>query len=329
MFKNVKVLFPCLIVLILLLLLVDIQAGYASIPWNELLSSLFAHGDETTRFLIVELRLPRVLASLLIGIGLSLSGCVLQGVSHNEMAEPGLLGINAGAGLMMALYLLLFQNQSPHFSFLLPLLAFAGAGLTFWIEYKLASNKKKLHPKRLLLMGVAISMAITSLTTILMLKMPDQQYAFVQSWIAGNIWGASWTSVLFLTVSMAVIFGLIAYKSRILNALALQEEVSIGIGVNVFKESRLFFVLAIILASLCASIGGGLSFVGLVCPHLARRIVGSNYKKLVPACVLIGGVLLLVADIGSRTLFLPYEMPIGIVATVIGAPYFLYLLMKN
>ena len=88
-------------------------------------------------------------------------------------------------------------------------------------------------------------------------------------------------------------------------------------------------MLAIILASLCASIGGGLSFVGLVCPHLARRIVGSNYKKLVPACVLIGGVLLLVADIGSRTLFLPYEMPIGIVATVIGAPYFLYLLMKN
>lgn len=318
-----------LLILLLAGLILDINAGYASIPVLDILKTCIGQGDPINQMLIIDLRLPRVFTSVLVGIGLSCSGSILQGVSKNDMAEPGILGLNAGAGLAIALYILYWQHGNTNFSFWMPLLAFIGSGMTFLIEYRLAYKKGKLHPKRLLLMGVAISLAITSITTILMLKMPDSQYAFVQNWLAGNIWGASWNNIAWLSIGILLLFGIAYYKQRVLNVLNLGKDLATGLGVSVEKESKILLLVAILFSSLCSAVGGGLSFVGLVCPHLARKIVGPNYKHLLPAAFLMGATLLVYADIISRTVFLPYEMPIGIVASVIGAPYFLYLLIKE
>lgn len=318
--KRRKFLVPVLIVLAVLGMLLDLNAGYSSAG----LADLF-----TGNMILLEFRMPRVLCSMLVGIGLALSGAVMQGVTKNDMAEPGLLGINAGAGLMIAVFILFFQNGNTNFSYVMPLLAFAGSVLTFLIEYRLAWSKGRVHPKRLLLMGVAISLAITSLTTILMLKMPDSQYAFVQNWLAGNIWGADWTGVLLLGIGIPLLFVWVYYRSRTLNGLMLGTETATGIGIDTRKASRNLLLAAVAFSSLCCSIGGGMSFIGLVAPHLARKLGGPNYTHLLPVSALIGAVLLLFADIISRTLFLPYEMPIGIVTAVIGAPYFLYLLIRE
>ena len=154
-----------------------------------------------------------------------------------------------------------------------------------------------------------------------MLKLPDSQYAFVQNWIAGNIWGADWNGVL--------LFLYVFFKSRTLNGLMLGHDVATGIGINTRKESRNLLLAAVGLSSLCCAVGGGMSFAGLVAPHLARKLVGPNYVRLLPAAVLVGAVMLVFADLVSRTCFLPFEMPIGIVTAVLGAPYFLYLLIRE
>jgi len=327
--RRVWIVSAVLAVLLLVGLFIDINAGYSTISLSEMAEILTGGGSGSLRYTLLELRLPRVLTSMLVGIGLAASGCILQGVSRNDMADPGILGLNAGSGLMIALFIVLISGTFEGYSFLLPLLAFSGSAIVAFIEYKLALVGGRLRPKRLLLMGVAISLAISSLTTMLMLKMPDSDYAFVQNWLAGNIWGASWLNVmiLFAGLLMMILFSL--YHSRVLNIFGLGQENAISLGVNVEKESLLLISASVVMSSLCCAVGGGLSFVGLICPHLARKLTGPNYRSLIIVTVLCGAVLLVFSDIISRTLLLPSEIPIGIVSAVIGAPYFLYLLMKE
>lgn len=164
---------------------------------------------------------------------------------------------------------------------------------------------------------------------MLMLRMSDSEYAFVQNWLAGSIWGASWSNVHILFVCLLVLGLLAFYKSRTLNVLVLGNQTATGLGVEVSKQSAILLGIAIGMSSLCCAVGGGLSFVGLVCPHLARRLTGPNYRSLIGITALLGAVLLVFSDIISRTLLIPNEIPIGIVAAVIGAPYFLYLLIMQ
>ena len=318
-----------LAVLLLVLIWVDINAGYQQITLTQLWQIICGKGEKGVTYTLVNLRLPRVLTSLLVGVGLSAAGCVLQGVSRNEMAEPGILGINAGAGLFIAAYIVLFSGSSVTYSILLPILAFAGSICTAAVDYFLSLTRQGLSPRRLLLVGIAMSTAISSATTMLMLRMSDSEYAFVQNWLSGSIWGANWQNVTLLTIGLALLLLAVFYKSRTLNVLVLGPQIATGLGVDVPRQTVLLLAAAIGMSSLCCSVGGGLSFVGLVCPHLARRLVGPNYRVLLGTTVLTGGVLMVFSDIISRTLLSPNEIPIGIVAAVIGAPYFLYLLVKS
>ena len=181
-------------------------------------------------------------------------------------------------------------------------------------------------PRRLLLIGVALATGLSSATSLLMLRMSDGDYAFVQNWIAGSIWGASWGNVAILSVGLALLAFGAFYASR---TLGLGEAAATGLGVNVPRARAALTAVAVGASGLACAVGGGLTFVGLVCPHMARRLVGPNFRALVPACVLVGAVLMLLADIVSRTLLAPNEIPVGIVAAVIGAPYFLYLLARS
>ncbi len=321
--------FTLLILLLLTGIWLEINAGYRKISLEEMWEIFRGSGGKSVRYTLLNLRLPRVFTSLLVGIGLAVSGCVIQGVSKNEMAEPGILGINAGAGLFVAAFFVFVPQSSVSLTILLPILAFAGSMAVAAVDYRLALTKQGISPRRLLLMGVAVSTAVSSVTTILMLRLPDSDYAFVQNWLSGSIWGANWPNVRLLFFCLLILGAFIFYKSRTLNVLSLGYQTATGLGAEVSGQSVFLLGAAIAMSSLCCAVGGGLSFVGLVCPHLARRLVGPNYRILVPATVLTGAVLMTYADMISRTLLSPNEIPVGIVAAVIGAPYFLYLLIKT
>lgn len=307
----------------------DINAGYRSISFEELGQILSGTASQSLTYTLVDLRLPRVLTSLLVGVGLSLSGCLLQGVSRNDMADPGVLGINAGAGLLVAAFIVFVPAGLFPSAVALPLLAFAGSAAVAFLGWRLSVVRGASSPRRLLLIGVALATGLSSATSLLMLRMSDGDYAFVQNWIAGSIWGASWENVAILAVGLALLVAGALYASRTLNVLGLGEAAATGLGVNVPRARAALTAVAVGASGLACAVGGGLTFVGLVCPHMARRLVGPNFRVLVPATVLVGAVLMLLADIISRTLLAPNEIPVGIVAAVIGAPYFLYLLAKS
>lgn len=321
--------FMILIILLLAGIWLEINAGYRKISSEEMWEILKGGGTKSVRYTLLNLRLPRIFTSLLVGVGLAVSGCVIQGVSRNDMAEPGILGINAGAGLFVAAFLVLVPQSSVSLTVLLPVLAFAGSMAVAVLDYRLARTGQGILPRRLLLMGVAVSTAVSSVTTILMLRLPDSDYAFVQNWLSGSIWGANWKNVRMLFVSLLLLGLFVFYKSRTLNVLSLSHQTAAGLGAAVSRQTVILLGAAIAMSGLCCAVGGGLSFVGLVCPHMARRLVGPNYRILVPATVLTGSVLMTYADLISRTLLSPREIPVGIVAAVIGAPYFLYLLIKT
>ena len=307
----------------------DINAGYRSISLEELGQILSGTASQSLTYTLVDLRLPRVLTSLLVGVGLSLSGCLLQGVSRNDMADPGVLGINAGAGLLVAAFIVFVPAGLFPSAVALPVLAFAGSAAVAFLGWRLSVVRGASSPRRLLLIGVALATGLSSATSLLMLRMSDGDYAFVQNWIAGSIWGASWENVAILAVGLALLVAGALYASRTLNVLGLGEAAATGLGVNVPRARAALTAVAVGASGLACAVGGGLTFVGLVCPHMARRLVGPNFRVLVPAYVLVGAVLMLLADIISRTLLAPNEIPVGIVAAVIGAPYFLYLLAKS
>ncbi|NBI31332.1 iron ABC transporter permease [Enterorhabdus sp. P55] len=318
-----------LAVLAALALWADVNAGYRSISLEELGQVITGTAPQSLAYTLVELRLPRVLTSMLVGIGLAVAGCLLQGVSRNDMADPGVLGINAGAGLLVAAFIVFAPAGILPAGVALPALAFAGSLITALLGWRLSVVRGASSPKRLLLIGVALATGLSSVTSLLMLRMGDGDYAFVQNWLAGSIWGATWPNVAMLAVGLGALVAIALFAARTLNVLALGEAAATGLGVNVRRASAGLLAVAVGCSGLCCAVGGGLTFVGLVCPHLARRLVGPNFRVLIPATVLVGAVLMLAADIVSRTLLMPNEIPVGIVAAVIGAPYFLYLLAKS
>ena len=307
----------------------DVNAGYRSISMEELGQILSGTAPASLAYTLVELRLPRVLTALLVGVGLSLAGCLLQGVSRNDMADPGVLGINAGAGLLVAAFIVFVPAGAVPSAVALPLLAFAGSAAVAFAGWRLSVVRGASSPRRLLLIGVALATGLSSATSLLMLSLPDGDYAFVQNWIAGSIWGATWENVAILAVGLGVLTALALYGARTLNVLGLGAAAATGLGVAVPRATAALTAVAVGASGLCCAVGGGLTFVGLVCPHMARRLVGPNFRLLVPASVLVGAILMLAADIVSRTLLSPNEIPVGIVAAVIGAPYSLYLLARS
>mgnify|MGYP001853506560 CR=1 FL=1 len=318
------------IFLLFLSFLISMNTGYTHLSPADTLRTLFGGGSEKQQLILFEFRLPRIVLSMLSGLGLAVSGCIIQGISRNALADPGVLGINAGAGLMVILYVLLFGADSMLSIFTLPFLAFVGAGLTAIVIYVLAYKRKEgIAPLRLILTGVAIQAGLSSLTRVLVVRLDERQYTFVSTWQAGSIWGSNWNFVLALLPWLLLLFPYVLYKSRILDVMDLGDEVAFGLGVAVERERRCLLSAAVALAAACVAVSGSISFVGLIAPHLARRLVGVQHAILLPTCALIGALLVSSADTIARVIVQPDELPTGIMVAIIGAPYFLYLLAKS
>ena len=310
-------------------ILLSLNSGYADLPYSQVLSGLFHPDSPEVSVVLLQIRLPRMVLAVLCGMGLALSGCVLQAVTENSLADPGILGINAGAGFAVMLFLTLFPSLHISTMIYQPLFAMAGGLLVAGILYTFSKRNGKLRPSYLLLGGIGVSAGFSALLLIMASDMENSSYQLVARWLAGNIWGTSWYQVKALLPYLLLLLPILFTKANILDLLLLGEDTSLGLGVKVERERRILLVIAVALASSCISVSGGIGFVGLVAPHMARKFVGGRHRVLLPASMLLGGLLLLLADTAGRSLFQPIEMPVGIVISVLAAPYFLYLLHKQ
>ncbi|WP_420877828.1 FecCD family ABC transporter permease [Psychrobacillus psychrodurans] len=326
--KNLFII-SLLFILIVIAFIISMNTGFIRLSPIEVIQTLFGYGNEKQHLILFEFRLPRIIISVLVGMGLAVSGCVLQGISRNSLADPGILGINAGAGLTVILFISFFPSTAAAPVFLLPVLAFLGAGITATIIYTLAYKRNEgISPMRLILTGVAVAAGISSAMIVLTLRLSPENYHFVATWLAGSIWGSNWMYVLSVLPWIIVLIPFVFSKARVLNILNLGDLAATGLGASIEKERRILLASAVGLAGASVSISGGIGFVGLIGPHLARQLVGSRHQYLIPASALTGGLLVLIADTIGRWILQPSEIPAGIIVAVIGAPYFLYLLSK-
>ncbi|NRR24560.1 iron ABC transporter permease [Brevibacillus sp. MS2.2] len=319
-----------LAILIVIAFIISMNTGYIRLSPSDLLLTLIGSGTDKQSLILFEFRLPRIVISLLIGAGLAVSGCIIQGISRNALAEPGILGINAGAGLMVMLFISFYPSTSAAPVFLLPVLALIGASVTAALIFALSYKRHKgLSPTRIVLTGIAVAAGMSAAMIVLTLKLSPDKYQFVATWLAGSIWGTNWKFVLSLLPWIAILIPYVFYKARVMNVLNLGEELAKGLGAPVAKEQLKLLAAAVGLAAACVAVSGGIGFVGLIGPHLARRLVGPKHEMLLPTSALTGALLVIVADTIGRWIMQPSEIPTGIVVAVIGAPYFLYLLARS
>ncbi|BFT70186.1 FecCD family ABC transporter permease [Paenibacillus sp. P36] len=319
-----------LLVAIVLVFIISMNTGFIRLSPMDVLRTLFGQGTDKQELILFEFRLPRIIISVLVGAGLALSGAILQGLSRNPLADPGILGINAGAGLAVVLFISFFPVKQAAPVYMMPLLAMLGAGAAAALIYVLAYKKGfGISPTRLVLVGIAVAAGINAAMLVLTIKMDPQNYQFVAIWLAGSIWGTNWKFVMALLPWLIIFIPYVLYKAQTLNVLHLGDQLASGLGTSVEKERLGLLASAVALAGACVAVGGGIGFVGLIGPHLAKQLVGPKHQYLLPASMLTGGLLLIVADTLARWILQPSEIPTGIVVAVIGAPYFLFLLAKS
>lgn len=327
---------PMLLISILLTVVVffiSVNAGYMKIPLGEVIQTLFGNGTPQNKLTIFEFRLPRIVMAILVGMGIAVSGAILQGLSQNPLADPGIIGINSGAGFAVVLYMFFFQGTTFLTGwvsiFIMPFTALLGAFLAAFLIYLLSWKNGKVTPVRLLLVGIGINAAFMAGLVIFQMKMEPNDFMKTIVWLSGTIWGTNWNFVWALLPWLFILIPITLYKSRILDVMGLGDQIAIGVGLHIEKERRLLLLISVALAGACVSVGGGITFLGLIAPHIARKLVGPRHARLLPMTAVLGGLLLLSADTIGRVIMAPMELPVGIIVSILGAPYFIYLLVKN
>ncbi|WP_205138289.1 FecCD family ABC transporter permease [Virgibacillus halotolerans] len=318
------------ILLILLTLIISVNIGAIRLSPAELLQTLIGRGTAQQNLILFEFRLPRIVISILVGAGLAVSGCILQGISRNPLADPGILGITTGAGLTIVLCMTFYPPNQDIPVLLLPFLSLIGGVITAAIIYALSYKKQEgLLPNRLILTGIAVAAGISAIMMVISLRLPPEKYDVLAVWLAGRIWGTEWRFVLTLLPWIVILLPYVFSKARTMDALSFGDSLATSLGVPVEKERLKLLAVAVGLAASCVSVSGGIGFVGLIGPHLARRLIGSGHRLLLPASAIAGALLLIVADTIGKAILQPSEIPAGVIVAIIGAPYFLYLLSRS
>lgn len=310
---------------LLLSILFSVSVGVAGGSVPILVHTLLHPGEaHEIGHIMLQMRMPRALAACFAGAAFALAGGVMQGVTRNPLADAGLLGINAGAGFLIALTAVIFPALS---SLGTMLAAFLGAALAAALVYGLGMGRRKAAPIRLILAGSAVSALLTSLSQGISLAFGlSKDLSF---WTAGSLSGITWKSLL-LTLPWIIgagVFGLLL--SGRLSVLALGEESAAGLGINVRGVRMAGLAAVLLLAGASVSLVGGISFLGLIVPHVARFLTGEEYRRLLPASALLGALLLVLADIAARTLNAPFDTPVGALVSAIGVPVFLLLTYRR
>lgn len=308
-------------------MVVNIGVGEYPVPPLDVVRTVLglptADGDYT--FIVNTLRLPRMLVAALVGCALGISGTIMQGLTRNPLADPGILGISAGAGLV-AVTLIVVVRDVPAGA--IPFAAFGGALAVALLIYLLAWRGGD-SPIRLILVGIGLGAICGALTTLMITfgEINDVQRALI--WLTGSVYGRTWREFWPLLGWVAVFAPLAVFCARDLNALNLGEDVARGLGSPVARRRGLLLITAVALAAATVAAAGTIGFIGLMAPHIARRLVGPDHSGLVPTAGVIGALIVVVADLIGRTILAPTELPVGLVTAVVGAPFFLYLLWRS
>lgn len=308
-------------------MVISVGQGEYPIPPLDVLKTILGLGTENPdyAFIVNTLRLPRTLVAYLVGVGLGISGTILQGITRNPLADPGIIGINAGASLAVVALIVLLPSV-PLFA--LPLSALGGALavalLIFWLAWNQGSS-----PIRLILVGVGLAAIAGSLTTLMITFGEINTVSQALVWLAGTVYGRSWEHVVSLLPWLIVLVPLALVLAQQLNILNLGDDVARGLGSRVEWQRGLLVLVSVALAGASVATAGTIGFVGLIAPHLGRQLVGPTHEGLIPTAGMMGGMIVLLADLLGRTLFAPIEIPCGLITAALGAPYFLYLLVRN
>lgn len=311
----------------LLSLLTFMATGFGALRLP--VSLLWNGSDEALRQIWLTIRLPRVLLALVIGGSLALAGCVMQGLFRNPLADPGLLGISSGAALAVALWVVLPLSLPALVMLYAPMLsAFLGA-LAATVAIFLLSQQRNSSLSRLLLVGIAINALCGAAVGVLSWVSNDAQLRQLSLWGMGSLGQAQWSTVLAVTSLMVPTALVIWRMANALNVLQLGDEEAHYLGVDVAVVQRILLLCSALLVAAAVAISGVIGFVGLVVPHLMRMWLGADHRAAIPGSVLAGASLLLVADTAARTLVAPAEMPVGLLTSLLGAPWFLWLIFRR
>jgi iron complex transport system permease protein len=319
------IIFIALTFIVAALSLLSLSVGGVGVPLEEVLASLAGRNAEASNLIIMQFRLPRITAAILIGAALAAAGALLQGVIRNPLASPDLLGVTGGASVAVVAFMTFVTGYSIHW---VPFIAIGGALVTATINYVLAW-KKGVSPFRLVLIGIGISTAMGALTTFLLISGPAYLAAQVLNWMTGSIYGTNWAYIEVLWPWVAIFIPLSLLMAKELNVQSLGEDVARGLGNRLQLSRMILLFYSVALAGAAVGVAGTISFIGLMAPHIARRLVGNCYKLIIPVSAFIGAIILLLADLAGRMPFQPLDIPAGVFTAGIGAPFFMYLLFKR
>lgn len=315
----------------ILMIFFSLCLGEAMVGPLDVLKSILGIDAGFSSILVTKIRLPRVLVAFFVGASLALSGAILQGVVKNDLASPDILGVVNGGSVGALVFLTIFidpKNNSLTTSILyMPIFTFMFSFMALMCI--LIINGKSSSTNKLIIIGIGVSAIAKAITNILIINGPIIFIKEATTWITGSIYGANWTHAILIMVIFSIFATLTLIFIKDLNLHQLEYEVVIVLGNKLHKSRIILLGISAALAAGAVTIGGGISFVGLIAPHIARKLVDSKFENVIPLSILIGGIITLLADFVSKWLFYPQDLPIGIFTAFIGAPYFIYLLVKK
>lgn len=331
--KRFIVSFSILTVLLIIVVALCFSIGTYSITFADLIKTLKGQGTKLQHTAIFNIRMPRILVGMFVGIALSTAGCILQTVTKNDLADAGIIGINAGAAVAAILFIT-YQTDDYYSElgglsiYVLPFFAILGAFLSALFIY-LLSSKNGIKPKRLLLIGIGVNIGLNAFITFFTFRGGVGDYNRVLTWTSGSLWGSGWSYAKIIIPIVSLVFLLVLYHHKILDVLHLTDETATGLGIYVEGQRRKLLIFAVILAGIATSFAGNIGFIGLIAPHMARKMVGPFHRYFVIISAFISVNIVLIADLVAKNLFSPIEIPVGIIVSIFGVPYFIYLMMKE
>jgi len=316
--------------ILIFVFLIAIGVGSVFIPPLHVLRALLSFiglnikSDDNYFTIVTQIRLPRIIIAMIVGMALSTAGAIVQGLFRNPMAEPGIIGISSGAGLGAIVAIALRMNLIN--IVFLPLLAFIGALIASFTVYFLSTRNGKTPILYLILVGLSVSTFMSSISSIILSNINQYQVSEYIFWIMGGLDGRSWWHVKVSFIPIIILLIIFSFYAKRMNILTLGEEESIALGLNPEHLKRVLLVLVSLITGISVAVSGAISFVGLIVPHIMRLIIGPDYRKLIFSSMIGGGIFLIVGDTIARSMFSPIEIKVGIVTSILGAPFFLYLL---
>ncbi|HLO85954.1 MAG TPA: iron ABC transporter permease [Nostocaceae cyanobacterium] len=303
-------------------LLVSVVYGTADIPWSTIYQSFIAFDGSREHLIIQSVRLPRSLLAILVGAAVAVSGALMQGVTRNPLADPTILGINAGAAFAVVVAIFQFGASTPNVYIWF---AFAGAGVTAVSVYLLAAlGAGGLTPLNLTISGAAIASLLSSLTTAILI-VSDRTLEEIRFWLAGSLAGRDGAIIVQILPYMCLGMILALVIAQKITILSLGEDVAQSLGQDTLWVKLTAALSILLLTGSAVAVAGAIGFLGLIIPHIVRFLVGLNYQLIIPYSAVLGAIILLIADTTSRVIVQPQEIPVGIMTAFIGAPFFIYL----